>query len=133
MPRNVADRELYEQAEALLEPGEIELDGLIVYSDLDTDEEARLHQQTIEIGNFIAEHAAPDVDTYVYSGNDDPEFGLNQHQCLTIDGDEFVWECQQLRREGGFVIVFYFEGEADLEAIAANVRDAGYTVDAVEG
>jgi hypothetical protein len=133
MPREVTDQQLYEQAQALLEPGDIALNGLIVHADLDTDEEAKLHQQTLEIGDVIAEYAAPETDTYVYSGNDDPEFGLNQHQGLTIEDDAFVWECQQLRREGGFKIVFYYEADADHESILADVRAAGYTVDGVEG
>ena len=133
MSEEVIDRELYEQAEALLEPGDIELNGLLVHIDLSTDEEAKLHQQTIELGEIIAAEAAPDTDTYIYSGNDDPNFGLNQHQGLTIEGDEFVWECQQLRRDSGFKIVFYYEQDADQQAIVEAARDAGYTVESVEG
>jgi hypothetical protein len=133
MPAEVSDQELYEQAEALLEPGEIQLNGLIAHLDVDTDAEAELHRQTIEIGDIIAEHAETDEDTFVYSGTDDPEFGLNQHQGLTLEDEDFVWECQQLRRDGGFKIVFYYEHTADHEAILEDVRAAGYTVDGVEG
>jgi hypothetical protein len=133
MAEEITDPELYAQAEALLEPGDIELNGIIVHTGLDTEAEATLHQQTIEIGDIIAEHAAPGEDTYVYSGNDDPEFGLNQHQGLTLADDEFVWECQQLRREGEFKVVFYYESDADQSAIVADARDAGHTVESVEG
>ena len=120
--------ELYEQTRQLLEPGEIELRGLVVHTELTSDQEAELNQATIEIGDTIAEHAETDADTYVYSGTDDPEFGLNQHQGLTIDGDEFVWECQQLLREGTFDIVFYYEASADTDAIVADLADAAYDV-----
>ena len=133
MAEEITDPELYAQAEALLEPGDIELNGLIVHTGLDTDAEATLHELTIEIGDIIAEHVVPDEDIYVYSGNDDPEFGLNQHQGLTLDGDEFVWECQQLRREGEFKVVFYYEKGPAQDALVADVRDAEYTVESVEG
>ena len=133
MPADVTDPELYEQAAALLEPGEIQLNGLIAHLDVDTDDEAELHRQTLEIGDIIADHAATDDDTFVYSGTDDPEFGLNQHQGLTIDEEAFVWECQQLRRGEGFKIVFYYEATADHEAILDDARAAGYTVDGIEG
>ncbi|WP_336002252.1 DUF5778 family protein [Halorientalis halophila] len=127
------DPDLYQRAEALLEPGEIELAGLIVHTELGSDDEASLHETTIEIGEHIAEHAGVDPkDTYVYSGNDDPDFGLNQHQGLTLDGDEFVWECQQLLREERFKIVFYYEADADQDSLVAAVREDGYTVESVE-
>jgi len=133
MPGEIIDEGLYRQAEELLEPGEIELNGLIVHTDLGRDREAELNQTTIEIGDIIAEHAAPDEETFVYSGTDDPEFGLNQHQGLTLDDEEFVWECQQLLRDGTFRIVFYYEADADQTAILESVSDAGYTVVGVEG
>ncbi|MFB6189491.1 MAG: DUF5778 family protein [Halapricum sp.] len=131
MSQEIVDEELYEQAEALLEPGEIELNGIVVHTDLDTNQEAALHKLTVEIGDTIAEYAAPDAETYIYSGNDDPEFGLNQHQGLTLADDEFVWECQQLLREGTFRVVFYYEASADQQAIVEAVADTGYTVDSV--
>jgi hypothetical protein len=133
MATETADEDLLEEARALLQPGEIELNGLIAHLDIGTDEEAKLHRQTIEIGDIIAEHAEVEDDTFVYSGTDDPEFGLNQHQGLTLEEEEFVWECQQLRREDGFKVVFYYEKSADHEAILADAREAGYTVDGVEG
>ncbi|MFW5950043.1 MAG: DUF5778 family protein [archaeon] len=127
-----ADETLIEQTRSLLEPGEIELRGLIVDTDLTNAEEAALNQLTIEIGDVIAEHAATDADTYVYSGTEDPEFGLNQHQGLTIDDDKFVWECQQLLRNGEFDVVFYYEDSADTASILAELREAGHTVVDVE-
>jgi hypothetical protein len=121
------DEELYRRAEALLEPGDIELEGAVVHTDVGGDEEPELHQATLELGDIIAEHATDD-DTYVYSGNDDSDFGVNQHQGLTLDEDAFVWECQQLLREEAFDIVFYWEATADQEAILAAMRDADYEV-----
>jgi hypothetical protein len=132
MAEEIIDEALYEQAQALLEPGEIELNGIIVHTDLTSDDEAKLHKTTVEIGDLIAEYASPEEDTYIYSGNDDPEFGLNQHQGLTIEDDEFVWECQQLLREGTFRIVFYYEASADQGAIVEAVSAAGHTVVGVE-
>jgi len=126
------DSGLYERARALLEPGEIELVGVIVEMDLPSDDEPQLHQNTLEIGEVIAEAAGYDPsDTYVYSGNDDPEFGVNQHQGLTLD-DEFVWECQQLYREGGFVVVFYYEADADQDAILERLANLEYDAVGVE-
>lgn len=118
---NVLDEDLKKRAEALLEPGEIDLNGVIVHTAFGSDEEARLHQATLDIGQIIADHA-DSGETYVYSGNDDPEFGLNQHQGLTIAGDEFVWECQQLLRNGTFDVVFYYESDADQAAIVRDIE-----------
>ncbi|QCC52167.1 DUF5778 family protein [Halapricum salinum] len=132
MAQEIVDEDLYEQAQALLEPGEIELNGIVVHTELTSDDEAKLHKTTVEIGDAIAEYAAPEEDTYIYSGNDDPEFGLNQHQGLTLDDDAFVWECQQLIREGTFRIVFYYEASADQQAIVEAVSETGHTVESVE-
>ena len=126
------DEDLYRRTKALLEPGDIELNGLVLHTDLDSGAESRLHQTTIEVGEIIAEHAGED-DTYVYSGTDDPEFGLNQHQGLTIADDAFVWECQQLLREGTYDVVFYYEADCDHDAILADLREAGHRVTGVEG
>lgn len=126
------DADLFKRTKALLEPGEIELNGVIIHTDLENDQEARIHQATLDIGRIIAEHA--DVgETYVHSGNDDPEFGLNQHQGLTIANDEFVWECQQLLRNGTFDVVFYYESDADQEAIVRDIEAEGFQVTSVEG
>jgi hypothetical protein len=124
------DEELRRRTEALLEPGDIELQGLIVHTEYDSSEESMLHRATIDVGETIVEHAEVG-DTYVYSGTDDPEFGLNQHQGLAIEGDEFVWECQQLLREGTYDVVFYYEASADHEAIINDLRAEGYEVTGV--
>jgi len=129
----VVDETLRRRARALLEPGEIELVGVIVPMDVPTDDEPMLHQHTIEVGNVIAEHTGHDpADTYVYSGNDDPDFGVNQHQGLTVEGDEFVWECQQLLREGTYVVVFYYEADTDQTAILEDLDAAGFDAIGVE-
>ena len=130
---DTVDSDLYQRAQALLEPGEIELLGLVVHTEITGDEEPTLHEATLEVGNRIADHAGIEpTDTYVYSGNDDAEFGVNQHQGLTLDGDEFVWECQQLLREGTFDVVFYYEADIDQEGLLDSVGEAGYDVVGVE-
>jgi hypothetical protein len=129
----VVDGDLYQRVEALLEPGEIALNGLVVHTDLGTDAEPALHQATVEAGDSIAS-LVTEADTYVYSGNDDPEFGLNQHQGLTIADDGFVWECQQLLRDGTYDVVFYYEATADQEVVVEAVRETtGFEVVGVEG
>jgi len=134
MGAETLDDDLYRRTKALLEPGEIELNGTIVHTDLDGQDDIEMMETTLEAGNVIAEHAGHDPkDTYVYSGNDDAEFSSNQHQGRTIDGEEFVWECQQLLREGSFDIVFYYEASADQEGILTDLREAGYEVTGVEG
>ncbi|ADJ14616.1 DUF5778 family protein [Halalkalicoccus jeotgali] len=126
------DDDLYERTKRLLEPGEIELAGAIVHTELESSDDIEMHQATVDIGEIIAEGAGHDpTDTYVYSGTDDTDFSSNQHQGLTIEGDEFVWECQQLLREGTFDVVFYYEASADHEAILAGIREAGFRVTGV--
>lgn len=128
------DEDLYRRVEALLEPGDVALNGLVVHTDLDGDEEPALHQLTIEVGDAVAAHAALDpADTYVYSGNDDPEFGLTQHQGRTLDEDAFVWECQQLLRDGTYDVVIYYEADVDHEGVLETLRAAGHDVVGVEG
>ncbi|PSP48401.1 hypothetical protein BRC60_07420 [Halobacteriales archaeon QH_1_68_42] len=130
---DVVDETLRRRARALLEPGEIELVGVIVPMDVDTDDEPALHQHTVEVGDVIAERSGYDpADTYVYSGNDDPEFGVNQHQGLTVEADEFVWECQQLLRDRTYVVVFYYEADADQSGILTDLEDAGFEAVGVE-
>ncbi|MCO8242918.1 MULTISPECIES: DUF5778 family protein [unclassified Haladaptatus] len=128
------DDDLYQRTLKLLEPGEIQLNGAIVHTDLGSDEDIQMHQASVDIGDVIAEHAGHDPrDTYVYSGTDDTNFASNQHQGLTLDGEEFVWECQQLLRNGTFDMVFYYEASADQEAILEGIRDLGFEVTGVEG
>jgi hypothetical protein len=118
------DDDLYRRTQQLLEPGEIELAGLVVHTDIGSDAEPEMHQATLDVGDIIAEHADAG-DTYVYSGNDDSEFASNQHQGLTLDDESFVWECQQLLRDGTFDIVFYYEADPHT-AIVDAVQAAGY-------
>ena len=128
------DEDLYRRTKQLLEPGDIELNGAIVHTEYEGDEDIEMHQATVDVGEIIAEHAGHDpTDTFVYSGTDDTDFASNQHQGLTLDGEEFVWECQQLLREGTFDVVFYYEASADHEAILDDVRELGFEVSGVEG
>ena len=131
---DVYDEDLYRRTKALLEPGEIELNGAIVHTPFGMDEDVGMMQATIDVGDVIAEHAGYDPrDCYVYSGNDDPDFSSNQHQGRTLEDEEFVWECQQLYRNGSFDVVIYYEASADHEAILEDVRELGYEVTGVEG
>jgi len=131
---DVPDDDLRRRAWELLQPGEIELDGLIVHTDLDGGQETRMHQTTVEVGGLIAAHDGYDpADTFVYSGTDDSEFASNQHQGLTLNDESFVWECQQLLRNGSFDIVFYFEATADTEGVVAAAREQGHQVTGVRG
>ncbi|WP_435155329.1 DUF5778 family protein [Haladaptatus sp. DFWS20] len=131
---SVIDDDLYRRTKQLLEPGEIELNGAIVHTDLGSDEDIEMHQACVDIGDVIAKNAGLDPkDTYVYSGTDDTDFASNQHQGLTLDGEEFVWECQQLLRNGTFDVVFYYEASADQQGILDCVRDLGFEVTGVEG
>jgi hypothetical protein len=110
MDANALDADLRQRTWKLLQPGEIALDGLVVHTELDSSRE-----------------------TFVYSGTDSSEFASNQHQGLTLDDESFVWECQQLLRDGTFDIVFYFEAEADVRAVLADVREAGHEATGVRG
>jgi hypothetical protein len=119
------DEGLVRRTRALLEPGDIELNGVVVHTTLSGEEEPGLHQLTLDTGNRIAAHhpdTAPE-DTYVYSGNDDPEFGVNQHQGLTLDDEAFVWECQQLLREGSYAVVTYYEAVVDHDALLSDLEE----------
>jgi len=130
---DAVDEELYRRTAALLEPGDVELRGLVVHTELSGAEDIEMMETTLAVGDIIAEAAGHDPgDVYVESGNDDPEFASNQHQGLTIDGEAFVWECQQLLRDGTFDLVFYYEADADVERVVDRTRDAGYTVSDVE-
>ncbi|ELY65969.1 DUF5778 family protein [Natronococcus jeotgali] len=128
------DEDLYRRTKALLEPGEVELNGAIVHTDYDGSEDVRMMQATIDVGDIVAEHSGYDPkDCYVHSGNDDPDFSSNQHQGLTLEDEEFVWECQQLLREGSFDVVVYYEAGADHEAILEEIEELGFDVTGVEG
>ncbi len=127
---DVLDTDLYQRTKALLEPGEIELVGLIVHTDLSGREDLEMHELTVELNDIIAEHADKG-ESYIYAGNDNTDFSSNQFQGLTVDDEEFVWECQQLLRDGTFDLVFYYEATADHEAIAAAVEALGHDVTTV--
>jgi hypothetical protein len=128
------DPDLRQRTWQLLQPGDIELDGMVVHTDFDGSAETQMHQATIELGELIAEYAGVDpTETFVYSGTDDSEFASNQHQGLTLDDEAFVWECQQLLRGGSFDIVFYFEASTDTEGLLSAVRAGGYKATGVRG
>jgi hypothetical protein len=128
------DAELHRRTWELLQPGDIELDGLVLHTDYDGSQESEMHQATVEVGDLIAAHAGVEpTDTFVFSGTDDPEFASNQHQGRTLDDESFVWECQQLLRDGAFDVVFYFERPGGLGDLLATVREAGYDATVVPG
>ena len=110
------DSDLYTRAKALLEPGDIELVGCIVHTNLEGEEDLEMHELTVAANEVIAEHAGKG-ETYIEAGNDDTDFSSNQFQGLTLDDEAFVWECQQLLREGAFDIVFYYEATVDQAAL----------------
>ncbi|WP_129113108.1 DUF5778 family protein [Halegenticoccus tardaugens] len=122
---DVLDEDLYQRTKAFLEPGDIDLAGVIVHTDLTGTEDLEMHELTVELNDVIAEHADKG-ESYIYAGNDDPNFASNQFQGLTLEGDEFVWECQQLLREGTFDLVFYYEATADQAAIVEAIEGMGH-------
>ncbi|WP_148415140.1 DUF5778 family protein [Haloferax sp. KTX1] len=115
------DEDLYQRTLALLEPGDIELVGTIVHTDLTSREDLEMQELTVEINEVIAEHAGKG-DAWIYAGNDDTDFSSNQFQGLSVEDDEFVWECQQLVRDGTFDLVFYYEAIADQDAIVEGLE-----------
>ncbi|MFQ3476148.1 hypothetical protein HKK80_07795 [Halonotius sp. F2-221B] len=124
---DVLDQDLYERTKALLEPGDIELVGVIVHTDLSGEEDLEMQELTVDLNDVIADHTNKG-ESYIYAGNDDPEFASNQFHGRTLDDDEFVWECQQLLRDGRFQLVFYYEATADHEAIIEAIEDRGLSV-----
>lgn len=123
----VRDNDLYQRTKALLEPGDIELCGIIVHTEFTSEEDLELHELTVDINEIIADHSEKG-ESYIYAGNDDPEFASNQFHGLTLEDDEFVWECQQLIRDGNFRLVFYYEASADHEGIIETLEDRGLAV-----
>jgi hypothetical protein len=125
---DAADADLYRRTKALLEPGDVSLNGVVVHTDLDGREDLEMHELTVALNDVIAAHAADAEagETYVYAGNDDPEFASNQFQGRRLDDDGFVWECQQLLREGSFDLVFYYRASADHRGIVAAVEEMGH-------
>ena len=127
---DVLDQDLYRRTKALLEPGGIDLSGAIVHTELTGQEDLEMHELTVELNEVIAAHAGKG-ETYIYAGNDDTDFASNQFQGLAVDDDAFVWECQQLLREGTFDIVFYYEADVDQTALVEAIRERGYEVTSV--
>ena len=121
----VSDEDLYRRTRTLLEPGEIELVGLVVHTDLAGAEDLEMHELTVALNDVIADHAGKG-ESYIYAGNDDTSFASNQFQGLTLADDAFVWECQQLLREGTFDLVFYYEADVDQAAVVEAVEDLGH-------
>jgi hypothetical protein len=119
------EEDLYQRTLALLEPGEIELVGAIVHTNLESQEDLEMQELTVEINDVLTEHAEKG-ETYIYAGNDTEEFASNQFQGLTLEDDAFVWECQQLLREGTFDIVFYYEAGPDQDALADDLEALEY-------
>jgi hypothetical protein len=115
------DEDLYRRTKALLEPGEIDLLGAVVHTDLASDEDLEMHELTVDVNEVIADHAGKG-ETYIYAGNDTTEFASNQFQGRTLDEEAFVWECQQLLRDGTFDIVFYYEATVDQASLVDDLR-----------
>ncbi|MDZ5812886.1 DUF5778 family protein [Halorubrum sp. AD140] len=111
------DSDLYTRTKALLEPGDIELVGCIVHTTLGGQEDLEMHELTVAVNDVIANHAGKG-EAYIEAGNDDTSFSSNQFQGRTLDGEDFVWECQQLLRDGTFDLVFYYEAGVEQEALA---------------
>lgn len=128
------DPDLYQRLKALLEPGEIRLNGAVVHTEFSGEEDLEMHELTVDLNDVVARHDEKG-ESYIYAGNDDSEFASNQFQGRTLDDDEFIWECQQLLRDGTFDIVVYYEATADHEAILEDVRtfDGVSDVVGVEG
>jgi hypothetical protein len=114
------DSDLYTRTKALLEPGDIELLGCIVHTTLGGEEDLEMHELTVAINDVIADHAGKG-EAYIEAGNDDTSFSSNQFQGLTLDGEEFVWECQQLLRDGTFDLVFYYEAGVNQAGLAEDL------------
>ena len=116
------DSDLYERTKALLEPGDIDLVGCIVHTTLSGREDLEMHELTVAANDVIAEHAEAG-ETYIEAGNDDTDFASHQFQGLTLDDESFVWECQQLLREGTFDVVFYYEAGVDQSALTDTLAE----------
>ncbi|MFB6112750.1 MAG: DUF5778 family protein [Halodesulfurarchaeum sp.] len=116
------DVELYEQAVALLEPGEKTLVGVVVHTDLRQQAEPAMNRLMRTIGDRIGE-ATDAGETYIYAGEDDERFGVGQFHGRRLEDDEVVWECQQLLREGTFDLVFYWEENGGLDDVVSGIDD----------
>ncbi|TQQ80389.1 DUF5778 family protein [Halonotius roseus] len=124
---DILDQDLYERTKALLEPGDIELVGVIVHTELSGEEDLEMQELTVDLNDVIADHTNKG-ESYIYAGNDDPEFASNQFHGRTLADDEFVWECQQLLRDGRFHLIFYYEATADHEGIIEAIENRDLSV-----
>jgi len=101
--------------------------GVIVHTELSGEEDLEMQELTVDLNDVIADHTNKG-ESYIYAGNDDPEFASNQFHGRTLDDDEFVWECQQLLRDGRFQLIFYYEATADHKGIIETMEDRGLSV-----
>ncbi|MFB6125520.1 MAG: DUF5778 family protein [Halanaeroarchaeum sp.] len=124
---HAADPELYDQAVSLLEPGDVALEGVVVHTDIPQRDEAAMNDLTRRVGDLIADRVAT-PDTYLYAGDDDPRFSAGQFQGRRLDDDEFVWECQQILRNGTFDLVFYWEATDDHQSHVDAIADLAPSV-----
>ncbi|ERG95549.1 DUF5778 family protein [Haloquadratum walsbyi] len=122
------DEDLYQRTMALIKPGDVELVGAIVHTNLAGEEDLEMQELTVTINDCLAGHAGKG-DTYIYAGNDSSEFASNQFQGLTIDDESFVWECQQLLREGTFDLVFYYKSGPAQAAVADDLESIEHVTD----
>jgi hypothetical protein len=127
---DAVDADIYRRTKALLEPGEVELNGVVVHTEFDGRQDLEVHELTVDLNEVIAEHAGAG-ESYIHAGNDDPEFASTQFQGRTLDDDEFVWECQHLLRDGTFDIVFYYESSTDHVGVVEAIEGMGYRVTGV--
>ena len=111
-----ADDPLYDELVTFLEPGEIDLIGMIIDTQFDRSEDLEAHELTVELNDIIAHHSGKG-EAYIYAGNDSSRFASNQYQGRGLRDDAFVWECQHLVRDGRFTLVFYYEADAAQAAI----------------
>jgi hypothetical protein len=111
-----ADDPLYDEMVRFLEPGEIDLIGIIIDTQFDRSEDLEVHELTVELNDIIAAHSG-EGEAYIYAGNDSSSFASNQYQGRALTDDAFVWECQHLVRDGSFTLVFYYEADATQAAI----------------
>jgi hypothetical protein len=128
---DAVDDDLYQRAKRLLEPGDIELVGCLVHTGLSGQEDLEMHELTVALNDVIATHADTG-ETYIYAGNDDEQFSSNQFQGLTIEDEAFVWECQQLLREGTFDLVFYYEAGVDQDALTTDIEGLDHVEDTTQ-
>ncbi|MFB6266234.1 MAG: DUF5778 family protein [Halodesulfurarchaeum sp.] len=121
------DDDLYESARALLEPGDRKLAGLVVHTGLPGVKETEMNRAMRAVGDVIAAELT-DAEVVIDAGEDDERFGVGQFQGVTLGDGVFVWECQQLLRDGTFDLVFYWEADGAMDAIVEAVADRGFEV-----